>query len=208
MANTKKKDVANAVTNAVTNALPFTKEMDDKALDLFTAEAKTDSKRESLAEMYYDAGIKAEAFYLFTSNDEKEAKRLKDAFSLPMNAHVRKLAALGKYGEAGYKLMVMPKEIRPESQKEKFREIIAWVNGAVERLAKTLRSVEESEKEQNGETRKREKDTLLMMLDGKIADLMKSALTYKGRHDINAADAALILRECRKELKALATPAK
>jgi hypothetical protein len=202
MANAKKQIVVN-----VTTAMPFTAQQDAVMSTAFKALANADDAFKAAAETLHDAGIKAEMFYTLSTPDEKVMKERKAAFSEQSAAHVRKLACLAKFGDAGFKLMTMHPDLRPSTQKEEFRVIKAWVNMAVEKLARILQGIADSEKDKTGDATKRAATSLLEWLDENLAKLQKDVLVTKKQQDVSAADAALEIRALRKRLAEL-KPAK
>lgn len=198
MAQAKKKDLVANVANT------FTAQQDAVMSTAFKALANADDAFKAAAESLHDAGIKAETFYTLSTSDETEAKRRKAAFSEQSAAHVRKLACIAKFGEAGFKLMVMHPDLRPSTQKEEFRAIKAWVNMAVEKLARILQGIADSETDKTGDKAPRARLMLSESVDQALADLMESVVAFnKSKRDINTADVVVCLRDCRKAIKAL-----
>jgi hypothetical protein len=191
----KKPVIAN-----VTATLPFTEEQNGFMTAAFRAVANADDALKTAAEALYEGNITAAMFYTLASPDEKVMKERKAAFSEQAAAHVRKLACIAKFGDAGFKLMTMHSDLRPKAQNEQFREIKVWVNKTVESLAKLLQGIEDSEKDKNGDAAKRAATSLLEWLDENLAKLQKAILTTKKQQDIPAADAALEIRALRKRL--------
>jgi histidinol phosphatase-like enzyme len=198
----KKPVIAN-----VAATLPFTDEQNGYMMDAFRAVANADDALKMAAEALYEGNIDASMFYTLSSPDEKVMKERKAAFSEQSAAHVRKLACIAKFGEQGYKLMVMHPDLRPKAQNEQFREIKVWVNKAVESLAKLLQGIADSEKDKHGDATKRAANSLLEWLDENLAKIQKTVLVTKKQQDISAADAALEIRALRKRLVEL-KPAK
>lgn len=197
MAKAKQKQIVASV-NA---ALPFNKEMDAVLEGAFKALAVADDAVTVAADKLHSAGIRPEIFFLLNTQDEKEMARRKAAFTEAGHAHVRKIACIARYGQAGYDLLSKPAELRPESQKEQFKAMNAWVKDAVEKVARRLQKVIDDERLKTEDAKKRDRATLLESLDEKLADLQKWVLTFKGVQDVPAADAALEIRAVRLKVR-------
>ena len=185
-------------TEVTANVAPLDAEATKVVYAAFVAEANAEDAIKVAAEHLLNNGVLPQHFRL-----NKDGTR-PDGFNAAMFAYVNELAIKARFGDRGILLYNKAESLRTDDDKKQRAGIVKWMNGRREKLASTMQSALDEQKDKGGAGETRVRMLLSEAIDQLLSDAMEKVAAFnKSKRDLNTADVIVCLRDCRAAIRDL-----